>query len=191
MKSSTHWVSRFDEPASRFAQPPVTIYADDAVRDAAKLMCQKQVGSLVVAERKGEPVGILTEWDLVSRVIAAGKDVEKTTVREVMSSPLIKIEANVKTGDALRLMTNRGIRRVAVYEDGVLEGVLAQSQIVGNRRSSQSLPMVEPIKGHLCAYCNMSFATMKRLEKHIESIHAETLQMEKEARRKEQVYSHL
>jgi signal-transduction protein with cAMP-binding, CBS, and nucleotidyltransferase domain len=183
-KYASRWRSRLDQPVSRFAQPPVTIFADDAVRDAAKLMCQKQVGSLIVSERRGEPLGMLTEWDLVSRVIAAGKNVERTTAREVMSTPLIKVDASVKTGDALRIMTNRGIRRIAVYEDGVLEGVVAQNQIVGNRRSSSSLPMVEPVKGHLCAYCNLTFTTRKQLEKHINSIHSETLALEREAREK-------
>ncbi len=175
------WSSRLEEPVSKFTQAAVIIYADDAVEDAAKLMCEKQVGSVVVAERKGNPVGILTEWDLVSRVLAEGKDAGRTIVREVMSAPLIKIDASARVGDALRLMTNRGVRRIAVYEDGVLAGVLAQNHMVGNRRNrSAKLPIVEPLKGHDCIYCSLTFSTMALLTKHIDSIHAETIYLRAE-----------
>jgi signal-transduction protein with cAMP-binding, CBS, and nucleotidyltransferase domain len=174
---------------SRFAQSPITIFADDAVQDAAKLMCEKQVGSVIVSEKTGgAPIGMLTEWDLVSRVIAPGKDVAKTTVRQVMSSPLIKIDASASLGDALRLMTNRGIRRLAVFEDGVLAGVVAQNQIIGNRRrTSSAIPIVEPLKGHLCPYCNQTFANRRSLSTHIESIHSETLVMLSQARKESEL----
>jgi signal-transduction protein with cAMP-binding, CBS, and nucleotidyltransferase domain len=166
-------------PVSRFAHSPIIIYADDAVRDAAKLMRDKQVGSLIVSETTGEPIGILTEWDLLSRVLAAGRDADKTRIREVMSSPLMKIDSGSDIQDALRIMINRGIRRLAVMEDGALVGTLTQSQIVGNnRRRSSTLPIVEPLKGHQCLYCNSSFSTLHELNEHIETIHRETQYLE-------------
>lgn len=171
-----------DQPVSRFTQPPVMVYADDAVRDAAKLMRNKQVGSVIVAEKKKagvkEPMGILTEWDLLDRVIAEGRDVKHTRVREVMSAPLQRIDANDRVGDALRMMINRGIRRLAVMEDGVLVGTVTQTQIIGNRRMRSSrLPIVESIRGHTCPYCNSSFGTQGRLSAHIDSTHGETLRL--------------
>jgi len=174
------WSTRFEEPVSKFAQAPIMIYADDAVEDAAKLMCEKQVSSIIVSETKGGPIGILTEWDLVSRVLAAGRDPGSTTVRRVMSSPLIKIDASTRVSEALRIMTKRGIRRIAVYEDGVLAGVLTQSQVVGNRRkTSSALPIAEPLKGHMCIYCSLTFSSIRRLTNHIDTTHAETLNLRK------------
>jgi len=166
---------------SRFVQPSVIVYADDAVHDAAKLMRDKQVGSVIVAEAGGDPIGILTEWDLLTRVLAAGRDVPRTRVREVMSSPLVKINSDADIQDALRIMINRGMRRLAVMEDGVFIGTLTQSQIIGNRRRRSSpLPIVEPLKGHQCPYCNSNFRTRKEVLAHIDSIHKETLYLELE-----------
>lgn len=180
-------ISSTNEPVSRFTQPPLIVEADDSVVDAARLMRDKQVGSIIVAEGKTrEPLGILTEWDLLSRVIAEGKNASKTRVREVMSAPLVKINAEAKVGDALRIMINRGIRRIAVMEGGVLVGTLAQTQIVGNRRrSSAALPIVEPIKGHQCPYCNLIFRTRRKLSEHLDNVHIETLMMEEAAREEE------
>jgi CBS domain-containing protein len=177
-------ISGLNLPVSRFAQPPVIVYADDAVRDAAKLMRDKQVGSVIVAETEGEPVGILTEWDLLTRVLAfSGRDIERTRVREVMSSPLVKIDAGARMQDALRIMINRGLRRLAVMENGKLVGIVTQSQIVGNRRRRSSpLPIVEPLKGLQCPYCNSNFRTRKEILSHIDSIHKETLYLEIEDR---------
>jgi len=176
-------ITRQKLPVSRFAQPPVIVYADDAVRDAAKLMRDKQIGSVIVSETDGKPIGILTEWDLLTRVMAAGRDIERTRVREVMSSPLVKINSDTNVQDALRIMINRGIRRLAVMEEGVLIGILTQSQVVGNtRRRSSPLPIVEPLKGHQCPYCNSTFRTRKEVLAHIDSIHKETLYLELEDR---------
>jgi signal-transduction protein with cAMP-binding, CBS, and nucleotidyltransferase domain len=176
-KASTK--TRLKLPVSRFAQRPVIVQADDAVRDAAKLMRDKQVGSVIVAERGAQPIGILTEWDLLTRVLAAERDVERTRVREVMSTPLVKIDSDKNVQDALKIMINRGIRRLAVMEDGVLLGTLTQSQIVGNtRRRSSPLPIVEPLVGHQCPYCNSVFRTRKELLAHTDSIHKETLYLE-------------
>jgi signal-transduction protein with cAMP-binding, CBS, and nucleotidyltransferase domain len=173
----------FDQPVFRFTQRPIIIDADASIVDAAKLMRDNNVGSIIVAEKTKEPVGILTEWDLLSRVIAEGKNIAETRIREVMSSPLVRIGADAKVGDAVRLMTNRGIRRVAVFEGGVLVGTLTQSQIVGNRRSSSTpLPIVEQIKGHQCPYCNSIFRFGKELSKHINTMHSETVRLEMEAR---------
>ena len=179
--------SNVNEPVSRFTQPPLVVEADDSVVDAARLMRDKQAGSIIVAEEKTrKPLGILTEWDLLSRVIAEGKNAAKTRVREVMSAPLVKIDANAKVGDALRMMINRGIRRIAVMESGLLIGTVTQTQIVGNRRrSSATLPLVEPIKGHQCPYCNLTFNTRRKLSEHLDTVHIETLMMEQAAREEE------
>ncbi|MDA4131411.1 MAG: CBS domain-containing protein [Thaumarchaeota archaeon] len=174
-------VSGLDLPVSHFAQRSVIVYADDAVRDAAKLMRDKQVGSVLVAEKGGELVGILTEWDLLTRVVAADRDIGRTRVREVMSTPLLKIDSNARVQDALRIMVTRGMRRLAVMQEGVLIGTVTQSQIVGNRRRRSSpLPLVEPVKGRQCPFCNFNFRTRKEILSHIDSMHKETLYLQLE-----------
>jgi len=167
---------------SKFAQSPIVVFADDAVTDAAKLMRDKSAGSILVAEnasKKDDPIGILTEWDLLSKVVAEEKDARETRVREVMSSPVQKIEADARVSDALRIMSNRGIRRLAVIEDGVLVGTVTQSQLTARgRRGATGVPIVESITGHVCPYCNSTFATQKKLSNHIMTVHEETLSLE-------------
>lgn len=174
------------KPVSKFTQKPIVIYADDAVRDAAKLMKEKSTGSILVAEsysERNDPIGILTEWDILSKVVAAGKDPSKTRVREVMSYPVRKIEANAQVSDALRIMINDGIRRLAVMQDGMFLGTITQSQMMSSRvRAASGLPLVESVKGHVCPYCASSFGSRKRLSEHINSMHEETVFLEMSAR---------
>jgi signal-transduction protein with cAMP-binding, CBS, and nucleotidyltransferase domain len=177
--------SRRGELVSAFAQPPLLINADDAVEDAAKIMRDNQVGSVIVVEKKDRPIGIITEWDLLSRVIAEGRNVERTTVREVMTSPLIQVPADTRMSDAMRLMINRGIRRLALEEDGVLAGVITLNQMIGRRRrvSATLLPLVESVTGYRCPYCSSTFRYRKQLSEHISSTHFGTVEQNKAARR--------
>jgi CBS-domain-containing membrane protein len=93
-----------------------------------------------------------------------------------MSSPIQKIEAGAKVSDALRLMVNRGIRRLAVVEGGMFVGKVTQSQLAGgNRRKASRISLSEKIGGHVCPYCNSNFVTRKKLSEHIETMHEESI----------------
>ena len=173
------------ELVSSYSTPPVLIDADDVVEDAAKLMRDNQIGGVIVVEKKDKPVGIVTEWDLLSKVVAEGRDVKKTTVREVMTSPLIQIPADTRMSDAMRLMINRGIRRLALEEDGVLAGVVTLNQMVGKKRraSTTLLPLVESITGYRCPYCSSTFRYRKQLTEHMGSTHFATIELNKAAKK--------
>jgi CBS domain-containing protein len=103
----------------------VTIDVQNTVLEAAKLMHQQDVGDLVVLEGKA-PKGIVTERDLVRRVMAQKKPLE-TKVSEVMSSPLITIEEESSLRDAARKMTKNRIRRLPVIKENKLVGIIAAS----------------------------------------------------------------
>jgi len=103
----------------------ITIDCHRTVLEAAKLMHQQDVGDLVVMEGK-EPKGIVTERDLVRRVMAQKKSLE-TKINEVMSSPLITIEEDSSIKDAARKMVKYKIRRLPVTKKAVLVGIIATS----------------------------------------------------------------
>jgi CBS domain-containing protein len=103
----------------------ITIDVQRTVLEAAKLMHQQDVGDLVVLEGK-VPKGIVTERDLVRRVMAQKKPLE-TKVSEVMSSPLITIEEESSLRDAARKMVKYRIRRLPVIKKDVLVGIIAAS----------------------------------------------------------------
>ena len=97
------------------------------VSEAINLMLEKGVWSLIV-ERNGLPVGVVTERDIIRRCISKGRDVKTVTVEEVMSSPLITIGPNEPIGEAMKLMTDRKIRRVYVVEEGKIIGRITQTK---------------------------------------------------------------
>jgi CBS domain-containing protein len=103
----------------------ITIDVHRTVLDAAKLMHQQDVGDLVVMEGN-EPKGIVTERDLVRRVMAQKKPLE-TKINEVMSYPLITIEEDSSIKDAARKMVKYKIRRLPVTKKAVLVGIIATS----------------------------------------------------------------
>ncbi len=103
----------------------ITIDAKCTVFEAAKLMHQQDVGDLVVMEGV-EAKGIVTERDLVRRVMAQKKPLE-TKVSDVMSDPLITIEEDSSLRDAARKMVKYKIRRLPVTKNNVLVGIIATS----------------------------------------------------------------
>jgi len=110
----------------------VTITGEVTMAEAAKIMGEKHIGSLIVVER-GDPVGIITERDLLSRVLAKGFDPNALKVERFMSSPLITIEPSASIKHAAQLMIKKK-GRLVVYDSGELVGIITASDLV------QSLP---------------------------------------------------
>ena len=103
----------------------ITIDAQKTVLEAAKLMHQQDVGDLVVMDGNVAK-GIVTERDLVRRVIAQKKPLD-TKVFDIMSDPLITIEEEASIRDAARKMVKYKIRRLPVKKKDVLVGIIAAS----------------------------------------------------------------
>ena len=100
-----------------------TIPHDASVEMAAKQMRAQDVGSLLV-EQGGEFVGILTETDIVKKVLALEKDLKKTMVNKVMTSPIITIGYSQILQDAHIYMANKGIRHLPVTKDSTIIGMV-------------------------------------------------------------------
>ena len=94
------------------------------VIEAARTMREAQVGALLVWDGL-RFVGIVSESDLVRRVLAVGGDGSQMRVSEVMTAPIITIEIDRSAHDASDLMAERGIRHLAVTEDGKIVGILS------------------------------------------------------------------
>jgi CBS domain-containing protein len=99
----------------------VTIDADKTVIEAATLMSQNDIGDLIIMDNN-VPVGIVTERDLVRRVLAEGKS-RDIKVSEVMTTPLKVIDPEAPIKEAARRMVNRRIRRLPVIKDNKLVGI--------------------------------------------------------------------
>jgi CBS domain-containing protein len=105
-----------------------TILPSATLYKAAVVMSRSKVGS-VVSISGGKCTGILTEGD-VSRAIAQGKNPKNTTVASVMSKPVITTTSDVRLEEAAKLMSNAGIKKLPVIEDGKPVGIVTQTDIV-------------------------------------------------------------
>lgn len=106
-----------------------TIASERTVLEAAQTMAEKRIGSLLVLE-SGNMVGIVTETNVVRKVIAAGLPVRSTSVGAVMNVPLIQIDIDDTARDASRLMDEKRIRHLAVTEDNKVVGLLSVRDLV-------------------------------------------------------------
>jgi CBS domain-containing protein len=102
----------------------LTVAPTTTVVDAARVMGEAKVGALLVAEGT-QYVGILTESDLVRKVLAAQREATRAMVSEIMMAPIITIEIDRSAHDASDLMAEQGIRHLAVTEDGRIVGMLS------------------------------------------------------------------
>ena len=87
------------------------------------------IGSLFVTNGK-DVIGILTDTDMVRRVVAAGVDPGKTTVEQIMSAPIVTIEENKTLLDANDLMAQSHLRHLGVSRDGKLVGMISVRDLV-------------------------------------------------------------
>ena len=106
----------------------IKINEDVTIKEAAGLMNKYEIGCLI-AVKKGKVSGILTERDLLKRVVAESKDASKLRVRDVMTSPLIVAETKMDLGEAVRLMFERKIKKLPVVEDKRLIGLVSLTDI--------------------------------------------------------------
>jgi len=106
----------------------VTISENASVKEAAGIMNQFEIGS-IIAVRKGKAIGIVTERDLLKRVIAEGMDAKKTRVKDIMSSPLIVIAPGTELEEALRLMFEKKIKKLVVVDQKHSVGLVSLTDI--------------------------------------------------------------
>lgn len=113
------------------SSPVITIDEDAKANKAAELMDKHGLGCLMVTSKEGNPLGIITERDLVRRVLAKNLKPDSLKAKEVMTSPLITVEPDEKISDAARRMSRLNIRRLGVMYKGQLVGVLSSKDIIG------------------------------------------------------------
>jgi CBS domain-containing protein len=106
----------------------VTIDENSTVREAAEVMNKFEIGCLI-AVKKGKAIGIITERDLLKRVVAEAKNANKTKVKDVMSSPLVVVEPNMELEEAVKLMFQMKIKKLPVVEEKRLVGLVTLTDI--------------------------------------------------------------
>jgi CBS domain-containing protein len=174
----------------------VTLSEDTLVGEAAKVMKDKDVLSVIVTSKNSnEPIGIVTERDILYRLVSENKGPFKVTLKDIMSSPLITIAEEESVKDAVLLMRSKHIRRLVVKNAGGsnnITGTITLMSIVGNVPSDKvdlaevELPAsVIQREGAkiICPYCQSQFKDKAEMSKHIDRIHIGSGLLEGDMRR--------
>ncbi|MCP3984504.1 MAG: CBS domain-containing protein [bacterium] len=108
----------------------ITVGPSAKVREIADEMDAHGVGSVVIIDSIGAPIGIVTDRDLVLRVVAAGRDPDKTEASDVMSTDLLTADRVTSTLELLGMLEERGVRRVPLLEAGKVVGLVSLDDLV-------------------------------------------------------------
>ena len=135
----------------------ITLDEDTVVAEAAKVMRDKNTSCiLIVSKNSKQPIGIVTERDMLTRVLAENLGPYKVTLKKIMRRPLITIDHESSVADAVSLMRSKHIRRL----------VVAKNQAGDSNSSKNDRKQVI-----VCPYCQSRFQTTAEMSKHIDQIH--------------------
>ena len=128
-----------DEIFNYMASPAFSIDAQATVEEGAKYICEKHISSLLVKENE-EYVGIVTQTDLIKKVIAKGLDPKTIRMYSVMSKPIMKMDHYLTRRDAHEFMIGKNIKHLAVTKDGKIVGILTiKDMLSGNDQEYSSI----------------------------------------------------
>jgi CBS domain-containing protein len=109
--------------------PLQTALPTASVRAIAEQMKAYQKGAIVIVDGKNQPIGIITERDIVRRVVGERRDPDKVTALDVMSHPIISVDPEVSVYDAALIMTKYKIRRLPAVRDNILHGIVTATDL--------------------------------------------------------------
>lgn len=111
------------------AREVITAKESMSIQEAAQIMAEHKISSLIIADTADLPVGIVTDRDLREKVVAKGRDVDEP-VKNIMSIPLIRVDAKDYCFEAVLKMIKHGIHHVLVIRDGRLDGVITNHDLM-------------------------------------------------------------
>jgi len=112
------------------SSPVVTVNEKEPVTKVAQLMDKHDLGCIIVTGKDGKPLGIITERDLITRVLAKNRPRYKLAAKNVMAAPLITINPEETLSEAARRMSRLNIRRLGVMYKGELVGIISSKDIL-------------------------------------------------------------
>lgn len=111
--------------------PAVTIDENSPANRVAELMDKDDLGSIIVSNKQGKPLGIITERDLVIRVLIKNVKPDTVKAKDIMTAPLMTIEPDATITEAARRMSRLNIRRLGVIYKDQIAGLLSSKDILG------------------------------------------------------------
>ena len=118
------------------SKPVIRIHADEPVAVAARTLAHYNIGVMPVCGTDGRLCGMLTDRDLVTRCLAAGKSPERTTVRDVMTAQVLSVTPDADVTLAAHMMASRQVRRLPVVENGRLCGMITLGDLANSEEKN-------------------------------------------------------
>lgn len=112
------------------SSPVITVDETETADKVAQFMDMQQLGCIIVTVKNGRPLGIITERDLVTRVLAKNKLPSKLKAKEVMTTPLVTISPDETLSNAARQMSRLNLRRLGVVYKGDIVGIISSKDIL-------------------------------------------------------------
>ena len=124
----------------------ITIDPTVTVKEATKLMNRHEIGCLI-AVKQGKAVGIMTERDLLKKIVEQARNPKKTRVHEIMSKRLVVGTPRMEIADAVRLMLQKKIKKLPIVEDGKMIGLVTLTDIARTTRiEPQMLGVIKELR---------------------------------------------
>ena len=117
---------------------PITVPASAATLDAARLMKEQDIGDVIVVD-DGQITGIVTDRDLVTRVLGENRDASRTPVGEICSRELVTVAPDDPPEQAIELMRARALRRLPVTQNGQAIGIVSIGDLAVERDPESAL----------------------------------------------------
>lgn len=108
----------------------ITIHPEQSLKEAIGLLTQHQIGALVVVDKAGKPVGILTERDIVHAADRSGEAMLKHAIKEVMTKNVVIATPHDELQSVLKTMSDRRFRHMPVMDEGQLAGIISIGDVV-------------------------------------------------------------
>jgi len=160
--------------------PVITIGEEGNAQKAAQLMDKNDVGCIIVTNKDGKPVGIITERDMITRVLARNTLPSNVNAKKVMTSPLLTIDPDETLTEAARKMSRLNVRRLGVIYRGNLVGLISSKDILAvtpelleiiqerakiekEPTSEEEAPEPRPFAGY-CDHCGRWSDALKEVE---------------------------
>jgi len=160
--------------------PVITIGETGNAQKAAQLMDKNDVGGVIVTSKEGKPVGIITERDMITRVLTKNTLPSSVNVKKVMTSPLLTIDPDETLTEAARKMSRLNVRRLGVIHKGNLVGLVSSKDILAvtpelleiiqeeakidkEPAPGEEAPEPRPLAGY-CDHCGRWSDSLKEIE---------------------------
>jgi CBS domain-containing protein len=117
-----------------------------SIDQVAKMMIQNNCGEIPIVDASNRPIGVVTDRDIVCRIVAEGKNPLGYTAEQAMTAPVVALGPDVSIDDVIATMEDRRIRRVLVVdEEGACAGIIAQADVAVSGAARKTAELVREV----------------------------------------------